>query len=142
MHTQTHTDTLTRMHRNQWNLLFCRPTTSGHGSCPEMWLIYPVTLHSNYMSFMVAKDCVSTSLPQCWNFVWFEPVQALCVLSITFFISNTSPHPVSSTFPYSWGLNYLPGNSSSERKLRTPAHTDPEYYPMLFLWKRSLKWLL
>lgn len=70
----------------------CGLTTPGYGSCPRMWLIYPLSLHCrNWFSlfssyqlhislFGSGQDSVPSSLPLWWNFVCLEFIKVLYAL--------------------------------------------------------------
>lgn len=63
------------------------PITCGHGACPKVWSIYPLSLHweknltfplperINYKWYPGYRGVpVSTCLSVCWNSVWIEPL--------------------------------------------------------------------
>ena len=43
--THAHSHTHAHMHTQATEFILCWSTIPGHGTCPEVWLLYPVTLH-------------------------------------------------------------------------------------------------
>lgn len=78
--------------------------TPQHGTCPGVWLTCPVIPHfKNKHSlswqvliangFLVRGGTLSTSFSQYWDFVWFEPVLGLFMLSQPGFLFPFSCSP-------------------------------------------------
>jgi hypothetical protein len=79
----------------KYGIYFVLDSYPFHGACPVVWLINPVTLHWRKLTFPLSAsincykwllgqlDSMSSSPFQWWVFIWFEPVQVLCMISVS-----------------------------------------------------------
>lgn len=60
-------------------------TTSAHGICLGVWLMYNMTLHLRSLIFFLSEQLSITIASQCLLLflVWFEPLQVLCMISVS-----------------------------------------------------------